>query len=109
MLELLERGLDLSAVRAKVLLQNLANVNTPDYSRRDLPFFALMQQLIAAGDAFEYAPLDLTALQRNDRNTVNLEKELAAISENSLLYQTLVQVATSRLAALKYAITEGRR
>jgi flagellar basal-body rod protein FlgB len=40
----------------------------------------------------------------NDGNTVDLEKEMSALSENAILYKTALQLINKKMAAIKYAI-----
>ena len=44
----------------------------------------------------------------NDGNTVDLEKEMSALSENAIMYKTALQLINKKMAALKYAASEGR-
>ena len=43
----------------------------------------------------------------NDGNTVDLEKEMAALQENTILYKAALQLMNKKLGAMKYAVTEG--
>lgn len=45
----------------------------------------------------------------NDGNTVDLEKEMATMFENNLMHRAANQLINKKLAALKYAATEGGR
>jgi flagellar basal-body rod protein FlgB len=44
----------------------------------------------------------------NDGNTVDLEKEMSNQVENSIMYKAALQLINKKLAALRYAVTEGR-
>jgi flagellar basal-body rod protein FlgB len=44
----------------------------------------------------------------NDGNTVDLEKEMATLSENAIMYKAALQLINKKLAALKYAASDGR-
>ncbi|MBI4526342.1 MAG: hypothetical protein HY695_21290 [Deltaproteobacteria bacterium] len=46
---------------------------------------------------------------RLDRNTVELDREIAVLLENSLLHETSVTLLSRKFGALRYAIGEGRR
>ncbi len=45
----------------------------------------------------------------NDGNTVDLEREMTALTENNILYKSALQLINKKMAALKYAATEGGR
>ncbi len=48
-------------------------------------------------------------LTRMDGNTVELENETVKLTENQLMYQALVQLASKRFSMMKYVIGEGKR
>ncbi|GBC98987.1 hypothetical protein HRbin17_01508 [bacterium HR17] len=106
----LERALDVLVMRAQVLAGNLANASTPGYLRRDVPFYEAMRTALA-GQPLSRVPtrLDMTSAVRGDGNNTTPEKELAALTETSLLYRTILQLTEKGLAQLQAAITEGRR
>ncbi len=43
-----------------------------------------------------------------DRNGVDLDQEIAFLSENSLLYETNLTLLSKKLGELRYAISEGK-
>ncbi len=44
-----------------------------------------------------------------DQNSVDLDREIALLSENSLLYETNLTLLSKKLGQLQYAISEGKR
>ena len=44
----------------------------------------------------------------NDGNTVDLEREMTMLAENQIQYKAAIQLINKKLAALKYAASEGR-
>lgn len=44
----------------------------------------------------------------NDKNTVNLDKEMATLAENSVLYKAALNLISKKMAMMKYGITGGR-
>lgn len=120
-----------AALRQSLIANNLSNVNTPGYKRLDLQF---AQELAGASarvataanlqpdrtngahlaarasepDNWQVVEAEGTAM-RQDGNNVDIEVEMALLAENSLYYQALVRDLNNRLAALRAAVTEGRR
>lgn len=99
-------------MRQSVLSGNLSNINTPGYKRRDVDFgieLATAQNRLAFGgnEASAHVRIDPGAL-RVDGNGVDLEKEVFALSENELRYQTLTQMTRGYFRGLKNVIKEGR-
>ena len=110
----LERALQGSSLRQRVLANNLANANTPGFKRSDVDFHAtLARELATTGstDAVErlsFAPVtDSASSMRADGNNVDVDEEMALLQENSLEYQALVTVARARIVMLKMAMGGG--
>jgi flagellar basal-body rod protein FlgB len=111
----LERALQGSSLRQRVLSNNLANANTPGFKRSDVDFHeSLARELQAGGsarDALErvsFAPVtDSSSSMRADGNNVDVDEEMAMLQENSLDYQSLVTIARARIMMLKTAIGSG--
>lgn len=129
-IQALESTLDRTSARGSVLAHNLANVNTPGYKRMDLSFGDTLATALAGagGGRLRLATTHPQHLRpslsgnsgprlvrgtgttlRNDGNNVDIEAEMAVLSENAYYYQALVQEMNNRLGILRLAINEGRR
>src|SRR5690349_13015316 len=106
--------LDATALRHEAIASNLANIETPNYHRVDVApsFAAELNQAVAAQDPARLAALrpsvavDSSAVStRRDGNTVQLEKELANLNQNTLAYTVETQLVTGSLARMRLAIT----
>ena len=106
------RYLDLLSASQRVTAENVANADTPGYRARRLDFAS------ALGEALERpsrTPLAEPAVVRaggaavkNDGNDVDLDRELRALSENSIRFQHALQTMRGGLSAVRKAIQEGR-
>jgi len=89
--------------------QNLANVNTPNYKTKEVPFDQLLARLsqdpgMENRQSFSVEPT--SGLQeRKDGNNVDLDRELAMLKKNSLAFQTLAQLLGSKMGILQKAIS----
>jgi flagellar basal-body rod protein FlgB len=130
-------ALDGLAARHAALSDNLANVNTPGYKRKEVPFEAALRR--AVGETLSpqtgvparpmrgyapqpvrgyapqpvrgYAPQpvrDLSSSARMDGNNVDIEREVVQMAENTLRYQTLTQYISGFFSGLKSVINNGR-
>ena len=107
--------LDAAALRARVLAGNVANQNTPGYTRQVVRFEELLRSAIDSGRATEavartapeVAP-DTATPARADGTNVNLELELSAARENRLLYEMYSALKASRAELIRSAIESGR-
>ncbi|WP_425806991.1 flagellar basal body rod protein FlgB [Desulfitobacterium sp. Sab5] len=123
MLTALEKGLDASSLRQKVLSDNVANVDTPNFKRSDVDFQTVLGSVI--GEEGGDLPLKVTMPQhisgtqnisqkavitdqsstfRNDGNNVDIEREMANVAENGLYYNSVTQAITSQLGLLRMVI-----
>ena len=110
--DLLLRLIGATELRAKVLSANLANQNTPGYTRQEVKFEELIRGELRHGEAApdvepEVVP-DIATPARPDGNNVTLELELNALRENRLMYETYVSMLEGRFGLMRAALTEGR-
>jgi len=111
----LEKMLDTATLRHKAIANNLANANTPGYRRRIVSFDDHLAKAIAARDPGalrSWRPKVTTSSEAAlspDGNNVSLERELADLMKNSLVYSTCAQLLSARLAAYKAAISGDSR
>jgi flagellar basal-body rod protein FlgB len=113
----LERALDQSAIRHRVLATNMANVDTPGYRTRDVPTFAGEIEQAMAGSGGENAlaaPL-LTPVarevhglvERPDGNNVSVERESLLLAQNQLRFEVAVAFLKTEFHRLSLAINGG--
>lgn len=124
-------AVQLRLARAELLSANLANVDTPNFQAKDINFSAEMQRTKIAsgfhnafGSSAQQPILSSPSLSSSsslspqimyrmpyqpsqDGNTVALNVEQAAFSQNSLDYQTSLTFLNIKLSGLKKAI-EGK-
>ena len=109
-IQLLEKVMDVSALRHRVLANNLANADTPRFTRSDVKFNELLTNAIETGDADKIAKVQPEVVQdtdsgyRPDGNNVSLQREMGEIAENSLIYQFSSSAISRKYALLKKAI-----
>jgi len=125
---LLQKSLDLRQQRLGVIASNVANSDTPRYAARTLEFEARLQQ------ALQQPPMASVPLQprhfpignvgfeqiqgqvelhpdrsgQGDGNSVSVEDEMIALSENQILYEATARLTKRKLQLLKYAVNDGR-
>ncbi|NIM06550.1 MAG: flagellar basal body rod protein FlgB [Armatimonadetes bacterium] len=115
----LEKALDGTAARHRTLANNIANVDTPGFRRREVAFHdALRGALKSANDSEQTLArlkrvrprkfVDRTRSARADGNTVNIETEMGELAKNTLEYEADVQLLLSKLRMLRTAISGGR-
>ena len=109
-----KKMLDATALRHEAIASNLANIETPNYKRLDVPlsFSTQLQQALKDADhagikgVKPKLEIDPAAKPKGlDGNTVQLERELEAMSQNFLAHTMETQLITGSLLKLRLAIT----
>lgn len=116
--------------RHNVTAANIANAETPGYKAKVMDFedalaraidlegwtkdtatdpehFAIGPGAISRARADIYDNPDVNV--SNDGNTVDMEREMATLQENSILYKAALSLINKKLGAIRYAVTEGGR
>jgi len=107
---ILSKVMDLAAARHAVLANNLANVNTPGFRRRDLEFKEALTKAVENHDVREIRQLepevvdDETQPVRPDGNNVSSHTEMTAMTQNELLFQVSARFLTTKYQWLKSAM-----
>jgi flagellar basal-body rod protein FlgB len=106
-LKILEHMLDVSAFRHKVLTSNIANADTPGYKAKDIAFQKELDNAVATDGKGGYEIYESgTTMPNRDGNTVNLDMEMAKVAENTLIYNTAVEVMSMKIRMTKDALTK---
>ena len=101
-------ALDLIAERHKALASNIANMDTPNYRRKDVSFAQYL------GDG--YNPLETKLAQKmgpspvllqSSNEPVNPATELSEMQKNSILYTVAARRITSLITQMKTVINIG--
>ena len=102
----LEKYMDLLSARQKLIVSNIANVDTPGYKTRDVDFQSQFQSLLTGGSASAVEVGGLKAT--NDGNNVSLDREARLLSENAMRFNIATQLMKGQFSQLKSAIDEGK-
>ncbi|NLC06821.1 MAG: flagellar basal body rod protein FlgB [Syntrophomonadaceae bacterium] len=125
----LEKGLDATSLRHRVLANNLANAETPNFKRSEVSFEAELKDRLREKKCLplvrthpQHRPniqpvsqivpsikTDISQTMRNDGNNVDIDAEMAKLTINTIQYNTLIQQLGSHFARLRSVINEGRR
>lgn len=101
-------ALDLVAERHKALSANLANMDTPNYKRKDISFSQYLGGLsnpLETKLAAKMGPFPVTVGVGEGK--VNPATELSEIQKNSLLYTVAARRMTSLITEMKTVINMG--
>lgn len=108
----LEKALDASLLRHKVIANNIANVSTPGFKRLEVVFEEKLKALlnkkpISFSQLKKVEPEiieDQSSAWREDLNNVNIEREMVELSKNTLQYNLYIQLLNGKLDRIRRAI-----
>ena len=105
---ILDKAADAANLRNQLITNNIANASTPNYKRKDINFESILQAELSGEktlqQAVKNANYDLSILDpqvytdnsllsyRLDGNNVDIATEEAYLAENTLRYDTLVDL-----------------
>ncbi len=115
MISLIEKALNIRSQYHRVISGNIVNSQTPGYKEKDVDFRREFDKNISTdmvglgGGEVEVREVSTgDSLPGLDGNTVNLEDQMVKLTENQLMFHSLVQVAAKRFSLMKYVIREGK-
>ncbi len=120
---ILDKAADAAIVRNELINNNIANVSTPNYKRKDINFESILQAELAGGPTLDKtvraANKDLSTLDpqvftdnsslsyRLDGNNVDIHSEEAYLAENQIKYQALVDLMNQEFARYKTVLSSS--
>ena len=120
----LNKAAEASWTRNEVIANNIANVDTPDYKRKDLNFESLLSDALSDTSLHtknldkKVANLKLSSLKpdiyteysslsyRYDGNNVDIDTENAYLADNQIKYYTLLDSMTHEFNRLKMVLNK---
>lgn len=127
-ISLLERSLNLRSKRHHVLAANIANMDTPNYKAFDLVIEEAFKNSAKGGRNLnlvrthgDHLPINDHRMDRvtitradapefslrADGNTVDLDKTMGDVAENTLLFKAAAQIISRKFKSLKDVIQGG--
>ncbi|WP_276352509.1 flagellar basal body rod protein FlgB [Cohnella caldifontis] len=125
----LEGAIRAASMRQQVLANNVANVDTPYYKRSDVNFESLLAQSMGEGEGRKMAiratdprhfgsgvagqvpeaavVTEDSSVMNNNRNNVDIDREMSLVAENQLRYNLYIQQANHEVKMMRLGI-EGR-
>ena len=120
---LLKKSMDASALRSKVIANNVANINTSGYKKFYVTFEDTLKDSMGAntmktdnnkhmqagGESSDITvQRDESSSMRQDGNNVDIDLEMTNQAANTLMYNALVKQVSSKLSLTSYIIRGGK-
>jgi flagellar basal-body rod protein FlgB len=118
-INVLNKAADASWVRNEVIANNLANVDTPGYKRKDVVFESYLENALKGSGCLDkkvrnmnldgikpFVYTDYAKLSyRYDDNNVDVATENANLAENQIRYYTLLDSMSQEFSRIKTALS----
>ncbi len=102
--------MEIATERQKVIANNMANANTPGYTRMELDFQQRLTDIVRSGDLEDLSSFHAKAVEdkRNspsaDGNNVLIANEMNEMAQNSVMFSLLSKAFSTRLGIIKAAM-----
>ncbi|OGP73833.1 MAG: flagellar basal-body rod protein FlgB [Deltaproteobacteria bacterium RBG_13_58_19] len=117
-IKLLERTLSWQSRRQEIIASNMANLETPQYTRKALDFQDVLQSYLQGRPGITLASTnprhlpggnqDLAGATKDTGGPVDLDEEMVQMAQNQIGYQTSVQMINKKLDQLRTAMDGGK-
>lgn len=119
----LEQALQYSAIRHKVIANNIANADVPNYKAKKLNFHDMLKKAQVEIDTYRTDPRHFELKPSNNKpkiqfqqnfkynangNSVDIDSEMSDLAENQIYYQALIERLNGNFAMLSNVIKGGR-
>jgi flagellar basal-body rod protein FlgB len=110
MLQLLESYINVTNSRHSLVVNNMANIDTPGYHTQDIDFRQELTSALNGTNSFGTPAVRTVQglLERPDGNNVSLDREGIALSETQLQFRIGVQLIRTEFHRIMTAINEGK-
>jgi flagellar basal-body rod protein FlgB len=117
--QVLEHALTWRSRRHEVIAGNVANLDTPHYTRKDIDFNEVLNTYVHCGPRVQPVtthPVHLSSdgaqlagLVQDSGKEVDIDREMVEMATNQLSYQASVQMVIKKIDALRTVIEGDRR
>lgn len=125
--DMLKWAVDASAAKGRVISNNIANINTPEFKSSSVSFEKNLNDIINGdsltlkttnskhmvdqgdtGKGYKVEKDESTSM-REDGNNVDVDKEMVDLSSNNMYYNFLISRINGQISSKRYIISEGRK
>ncbi|SFA74149.1 MULTISPECIES: flagellar basal body rod protein FlgB [unclassified Bacillus (in: firmicutes)] len=119
----IENALNYSSTKQKVISQNIANVDTPNYKAKDVSFKSIYKDAVNSSlhanrtdyRHFEFKGGTSSAIinrkdvqYQHNGNSVDLDKEMSELATNQIYYNAMIERMNGKFSTLNNVIRGGK-
>lgn len=109
---IMEKALKAAVVRNDAISQNISNVDTSNYKRKDVAFEQYFNDSLDKAEMDSIEPTmtvdNSNYSMRIDGNNVDIDSEMSYLAKNTIKYNALVQLINNNFNKVKNVIREGK-
>ena len=108
--DIIESGIRAETLRQKTIGNNIANLNTPGYRRKDVNFTDLLAKAMDSDGAVDLGNIEPEIFQpettviNSKGNDVNMELEIGEMVKNTLLHKAYIRILQKKYDQIDMAI-----
>ncbi|GER71974.1 flagellar basal body rod protein FlgB [Weizmannia acidilactici] len=119
----LENALQYASLRQKVISNNIANADTPNYKAQDVSFKNVLQDSVDSIKTYRTDPrhfdfstdtagasivTEPNVTYNNNGNSVDVDTEMANLASNQIYYESLIELEKGKLSSLVNVVKGGQ-
>lgn len=119
----LEHALKYASLRQKVISNNIANADTPNYKAQDVSFKNVLEDSVnaisanrtdprhfrfSAGDSSPEIVTESGTTYNSNGNSVDIDTEMANLASNQIYYESLIEFEKGKLSSLLNVVRGGQ-
>ncbi|AWP36739.1 MAG: flagellar basal body rod protein FlgB [Weizmannia coagulans] len=119
----LEHALQYASLRQKVISNNIANADTPNYKAQDVSFKNVLEDSVnaisanrtdprhfrfSAGDSSPEIVTESGTTYNSNGNSVDIDTEMANLASNQIYYESLIELEKGKLSSLLNVVRGGQ-
>ena len=124
--KVMRKSLDLMSSRQSLISSNIGNLDTPGYKASEIDFQRQLREALGSKDQLKLQatdekhfgpkasniskltadPLEEEDAAKSNGNNVDVDKEMAKLAENQIIYNATIQLMLKRGSTVRAAITE---
>ncbi len=124
--KVMKKSLDLMSSRQNLISSNIGNLDTPGFKASDIDFQGQLREALGSKGQLNLRstnekhfgpkssnigsmtadPFEEEDAAKSNGNNVNVDKEMAKLAENQIVYNATIQLMMKRGSTVKAAVTE---
>jgi len=124
--KVMKKSLDLMSTRQSLISSNIGNLDTPGFKASDIDFQGELREALGAKGQLNLRstnekhfgpknsnissltadPFEEEDAAKSNGNNVNVDKEMAKLAENQIVYNATIQLMMKRGSTVRAAVTE---